>query len=97
MKRFIPFILIIIGFVEFSNAQEHRRYALVWNDEFDSGVLDEMVWSKIPRSKADWAIHMSSDERLFGFDNGSLVLRGMVNDYLAKDTAGQRQEDLRLR
>ena len=87
MKRFIPFILIIIGFVEFSNAQEHRRYALVWNDEFDSGVLDEKVWSKISRSKADWAIHMSPDERLYGFDNGSLVLRGMVNDYLAKDTA----------
>ena len=87
MKRFIPFILIIIGFVEFSNAQEHHRYALVWNDEFNSGVLDEKVWSKISRSKADWAIHMSSDERLYGFDNGSLVLRGMVNDYLAKDTA----------
>jgi hypothetical protein len=30
---------------------------------------------------------MSSDERLYGFDDGSLVLRGMVNDYLAKDTA----------
>ena len=70
-----------------SNAQEHRRYALVWNDEFNSGVLDETVWSKIPRSKPDWAIHMSSDERLYGFDDGSLVLRGMVNDYLAKDTA----------
>ena len=87
MKRFLPIFLIIIGFIGFSNAQEHRRYALVWNDEFDSGVLDETVWSKIPRSKPDWAIHMSSDERLYGFDDGSLVLRGMVNDYLAKDTA----------
>ena len=60
---------------------------MVWHDEFDSGTLDETVWSKIPRSKADWAVHMTSDERLYGFEDGNLVLRGMVNDFLPKDKA----------
>ena len=87
MKRFLPIFLIIIGFIGFSNAQEHRRYALVWHDEFDSGVLDETVWSKIPRSKPDWAIHMSSHDTLYAFEDGDLVLRGMVNDFLPDDEA----------
>ena len=85
MKRTITFLLILIGFTGFLSAQEHRRYALIWHDEFDSGVLDENVWSKIPRSKAAWAVHMTPDERLYGFEDGNLVLRGMVNDFLPKD------------
>ena len=32
-------------------------------------------------------IHMSSDDRLYGFDDGDLVLRGMYNDFLPNDTA----------
>lgn len=68
-------------------AQQHDRYALIWNDEFNSGTLDEDVWSKIKRSKADWAIHMTSDERLYAFDEGDLVLRAMVNDFLPNDKA----------
>ena len=87
MKRLISILLMLIAFVATSSAQEHRRYALVWHDEFNSGVLDETVWSKTPRSRSDWAMHMSSDERLFGFEDGNLILRGMVNDYLPKDTA----------
>ena len=87
MKR-NGFIMLIFIFLAGSlPAQEHRRYALVWNDEFNSGVLDGEVWSKIWRSKADWAIHMSSADTLYAFDNGDLVLRGMVNDFMTKDTA----------
>ena len=32
-------------------------------------------------------IHMSSNERLYALEDGDLVLRGMVNDFLPKDTA----------
>ena len=87
MKRLSCILLIFIGFIYLSHAQEHRRYALVWNDEFDSGVLDNKVWSKIWRSKADWAVHMSSHDTLFDFEDGNLVLRGMVNDFLPNDKA----------
>ena len=87
MKRLCFILLIVIGFVQFSHAQEHRRYALIWHDEFDSKVLDNTVWGKIWRSNADWAIHMSSHDTLYAFENGDLVLRGMVNDFLPNDKA----------
>lgn len=87
MKRLLFIALIFSGFMGVVTAQEHRRYALIWHDEFDSGVLDRQVWSKIWRSRADWAIHMSSADALYAFEDGSLVLRGMVNDFLPNDTA----------
>ena len=86
MKR-VVFLLLFSGFLGVVSAQEHRRYALLWHDEFDAGVLDTAVWSKIPRGKANWAVHMSKDERLYGFEDGNLVLRGTPNDFLSKDTA----------
>ena len=85
MKRVLVILLLFIGFLGISSAQEHRRYALVWHDEFDSGTLDETVWSKITSSNAGWAAHLPSDERLYGFEDGNLVVRGMVNDFLPKD------------
>ena len=87
MKRLFAFFLILTGFLEISYAQEHRRYALIWNDEFNSGKLDTEVWSKINRSRADWAVHMSPHDTLYGFEKGDLVLRGMVNDFLSTDKA----------
>ena len=85
MKRLFAFFLILMGFVEISYAQEHRRYALIWNDEFNSGKLDTEVWSKVKRSSADWAVHMSSHDTLYAFEDGNLVLRGMLNDFLPND------------
>ena len=87
MKRIFFIVLILIGFVGSLAAQEHRRYALVWHDEFDAPTLNPQVWSKIWRSRADWAIHMSSNERLYALEDGDLVLRGMVNDFLPRDTS----------
>ena len=87
MKHFFSILLIFIAFATTSSAQEHRRYALVWHDEFNSGTLDEKVWSKTPRSRSDWAMHMTSNKALFDFDGGDLVLRGVVNDFLPNDTA----------
>lgn len=87
MKRYLFILLVSSVFVCNLSAQEHRRYALIWNDEFDSNTLDRSVWSKIWRSKANWAIHMSSHDTLYAFDDGALVLRGMYNDFLPKDEA----------
>ena len=87
MKRFFLILVIITDFQVLSTAQEHRRYALVWNDEFNSGTLDKSVWSKTWRSHSDWAIHMTSNDALYSFEDGDLVLWGKVNDFLPKDTA----------
>lgn len=87
MKRFLITALIVIGLSAFCQGQEHRRYALIWNDEFNSETLDNTVWSKIWRHSADWAIHMSSHDSLYAFENGDLVLYGLYNDFLPEDTA----------
>ena len=87
MKRLYVFSLILMVFLGISHAQEHRRYALMWNDEFDSETLNSKVWSKVWRNKADWAIHMSSNKRLYAMEDDDLVLRGVVNDFLPNDTA----------
>ena len=87
MKIHFFILLIFICLCTESSAQEHRRYALIWNDEFNSKTLDTKVWSKIYRSQADWAIHMSSHDTLYALENGDLVLRGMVNDFLPNDKA----------
>ena len=87
MKRLF-FITLVFSFLLMDiSAQEHRRYALIWHDEFNDGVLDSQVWSKIPRGQADWAVHMSSNDTLFAFENGDLVLRGIENTFLPKDSA----------
>ena len=87
MKRLLFTIGMVMGLVALCLAQEHRRYALVWSEEFDSGTLDKEVWSKIWRHESDWAIHMSSHDALYAFEDGNLVLRGVVNDFLPNDTA----------
>ena len=87
MKRLLLILLVFMCFSENANPQERRRYALVWNDEFEAGALNPSVWGKIWRSQADWAVHMTSHDALYGLDNGDLVLRGMKNDFLPKDSA----------
>ena len=87
MKKNFLIMLVFIGLTKLACPQEHRRYALIWNDEFNSKVLDRKVWSKIWRSQSDWAIHMSSADTLYALEAGDLVLRGMVNDILPNDKA----------
>lgn len=87
MKRLTCILLMLIGLAQASFPQEHRRYALVWNDEFNSGTLNTKVWSKIGRNNADWAIHMSPHDSLYVFEDGNLVLRGMVNTFIPNDKA----------
>ena len=87
MKRIFSILLILIAFMTTLSAQEHRRYALVWHDEFNSNTLNERVWSKTRRSHSEWAMHMTSNEALYALDGNDLVLRGMVNDFLPNDTA----------
>jgi hypothetical protein len=87
MKRLLLTALIVMGIGALSQAQEHRRYALIWNEEFNDGKLDPDIWTKIWRNSADWAIHMSPHDTLYAFEDGDLVLRGMVNDFMPNDTA----------
>jgi beta-glucanase (GH16 family) len=62
-------------------------WKIVWEENFDKeGVIDETVWSKIPRGGSDWQRHMSDYDALYDVKDGKLVLRGMVNPGLSGDT-----------
>lgn len=62
-------------------------WRLVWEENFESERMDWSVWSKTVRGTADWADTQSADERCYGFRNGNLILRGIINDDLEVDTA----------
>ncbi len=55
-------------------------WELVWEDNFDSGVLDTTLWSRTTRGRADWQDTQSDDPRCLEMRDGHLVLRGIVND-----------------
>lgn len=62
-------------------------WKLVWEENFESGKIDDTVWSRIPRGTADWADTQSHDDRCYAFRNGNLILKGIVNDDRQADTA----------
>lgn len=63
------------------------EWQLVWEENFDrDGLIDEAVWSKIPRGSADWNNYMSDYEGLYDVRDGNLVLTGMVNPGIEGDS-----------
>lgn len=55
------------------------KWELVWVDEFNNDVINDSIWSKIPRGTPPWKRYMSSYDSCFAMRNGNLVLRGIVN------------------
>ncbi|WP_430812351.1 MULTISPECIES: glycoside hydrolase family 16 protein [unclassified Carboxylicivirga] len=79
---FYLFLLFIAG------ACCHQpEWQMVWEEEFEGDTLDSTVWSRIPRGTADWQNTQSFDDRCFEMRNGSLILKGIVNDDLTQDSA----------
>lgn len=87
MKRFILIALVFIGLKAFGQVEGDPRYTLVWSEEFDSPNLNEKVWSKIPRSEAEWAVNMTPHDSLFAFVDGNIVLRGVTNTFHRSDNS----------
>jgi len=62
-------------------------WKLAWMDDFDGPVLDTATWTRVPRGSSDWNNTMSLREGLVRFEDGQLVLTGIVNpDTLADPT-----------
>ena len=58
------------------------EWKLDWEDDFNSGTLDETVWSVIsrePGQNADWIKNMSTYKGCFDFRDGNIVLKGIKN------------------
>jgi beta-glucanase (GH16 family) len=62
------------------------KWELVWEDNFDAvGILDDDVWSKIPRNHTGWGHYMSDSDYLYDVRDGNLILRGIVNPDVSGD------------
>lgn len=64
-----------------------EKWNLAWEDNFDGDSLDLSVWGKVERGTADWNNYMTDDEACYAVTEGNLVLRGLKNEDLEKDTA----------
>jgi len=56
-----------------------ENWDLIWNEEFNDGVIDYEVWSKVPRGNGFWHDTMTDEESLYEFQDGSLILWGKEN------------------
>ena len=55
MMKNINIIIIFFLFGMMSSCLSQPGWKLVWEEEFNKdGVIDETVWSKIPRGSSDW-------------------------------------------
>jgi beta-glucanase (GH16 family) len=73
--------------MQFACSPVSEGWKVVWEENFDrDDVIDEFIWSKIPRGSSDWQRHMSDYDALYDVKNGNLILRGMVNPGLPGDT-----------
>ena len=64
---------------------DNPQWQLVWEDDFNSPVLDTNKWSKIDRGRSDWDRHMSHDPAGYEIRDGKLILRGIINTNSADD------------
>ena len=87
MKNLLIILLPVVLAVTAVSCSSGDGWKLVWEENFESGVIDTTVWSKTERGGADWAKTQSKDERCFAFRDGNLVLRGIVNDNLQADSS----------
>jgi len=94
MQFFIPFfmkthIFYIIGLLFLISCQTTPKnsWQLVWEEDFNQGIIDTNVWSKIPRGKVDWNNYMSYEPACFAVENSNLILTGMPNTTQPGDTA----------
>ena len=87
MKNLLVILLPVVMAVMAVSCSSGDGWKLVWEENFESGVIDTTVWSKTERGGADWAKTQSKDKRCFAFRDGNLVLRGIVNDNLQADSS----------
>ncbi len=62
-------------------------WRLIWQDEFNEDKLDASKWTLCERGNPDWCNTMSDDPRLLRLENGTLHLRGIVNENRDQDPA----------
>ena len=77
MKRFCAALIGLIALFSCQGGKNHWK--LAWMDDFDGPELDTAAWTRVPRGPHDWNNTMSLWEDLVRFEDGQIVLRGIVN------------------
>ena len=85
MKRIWLFWVVSLLFTACHH--QNQQWQLVWEENFNGMELDTAVWSMIPRGKPDWQNTMSYNERCYEMRDGHLILRGIINENLQKDSS----------
>lgn len=89
-NRFLTIVIAAIPFLAApasDQATAQAGWRLAWEENFDGQEIDSATWSKCTRGTPDWQNTQSDDPRLFEVSDGTLKLRGIVNDDTAKDPA----------
>ena len=85
MKK--TFTILFIALAAMTSCSQKGPWKVVWQENFKGQELDTTVWSRIDRGRADWNNFMSKEDRLYDVKDGMLILKGMKNDNLTRDTA----------
>lgn len=80
-------LVIIASAVILSVGCGQKETTPTWAEEFNSESIDWEVWSKIPRGKSNWNIHMSDYDGCYEMRDGCLILKGVVNPGIEGDDA----------
>lgn len=80
------FIVWVLGCM-FAACQHQPQWQLAWEENFEGKQLDTAVWSMIPKGHFEKKNSLSSDERCYELCGGQLILRGIVNEDLQKDSS----------
>ena len=87
------FLTVVIAAIPFpaapasAEAPTEAKWRLTWEENFDGHEIDSATWSKCTRGTSDWQNTHSADPRLYEVSDGTLKLRGIVNDDTASDPA----------
>lgn len=83
-----PLFSILILFIYSSCAIQNtntQKWKLIWEDNFESNVLDSTKWNVIQRNRFDWGNYMSNHKDVIKIKKGKLYLRGINNPNQEKD------------
>lgn len=87
MKNFIITLLVFSIGIAIPADSETSPWKLIFKDNFNKNKLNHKVWKRTTRNLAEWGNTQSDDPRCLDFRNGCLILRGIKNDDLQKDTS----------
>jgi beta-glucanase (GH16 family) len=84
-------LILALAVIQLCGCSRHlnvTKDVLIWEENFNqTGSFDVTKWSKIPRGTADWNRYMSDFDSCYAMRDGKLILRGIRNTSLLRDTA----------